>query len=369
MTGNATAKYGGSVSADEQKLLDSALLESDEFLKWSLQDDESRHRNRLFFIVLALVILSAIIGWKYFLPAVLDDSLTVANSPTVAKHVEDFRRAAIRYDFSIDQVLNESLSMDDGDSRLHLFPGMSWPNGLGIGFLARDSKDLKFINADTHLHEPGSSQSYFFSTALDKTVQVGGYQFLIFDKGIKERGAVLVDSYAAIYCHGDMTGVINSQSYCSAIISGNVTGKILNGSYGHWVVEGDFSGTFENESAATLRILGKFDGELHLWDREQRFSKVFIAGHTPKSTLERITGSGFVYLEKSDLPDGVHDFGKLKVFVGENQNATVSEQNHDTIDNDADFKKAWQSFFARDYVESEKLFRAIVQKSPDNPQA
>jgi tetratricopeptide (TPR) repeat protein len=162
-----------------------------------------------------------------------------------------------------------------------------------------------------------------------------------------------------------MAGVVNSQSYSTTVITGNMSGKLLNDSYAHWVIAGDLSGDFTNKSAATLRVLGKFSGKIDLGNhRDRRFAKVFLAGKTTEGQLERIEGRGIVYLPKSDLDDGVHQIRDLTVVIGDHQ-----PTNEARTDVDPNFQQAWKLFFARNYVESEKLFRKVLEGELKNPHA
>ncbi len=109
-----------------------------------------------------------------------------------------------------------------------------------------------------------------------------------------------------------------------------------NASYGHWVVFGDLAGAFEFESAGTLRVLGDFSGAIKLGSgKPKRRGKVFLAGHTARINLKRIKGTGTVYLEHSDLPDGEHKIGDLTVFVGERRKQESSTTSENSASSDA----------------------------------
>lgn len=230
-----------------------------------------------------------------------------------ARCLEDLRRSMVVYDLSMDQVLDEELKPRD-DSRLELFPSKdAWPEALGD--FPHDLADLSV--ADEKTEGKVSGQVVAYSWPLANAIQLNGnYTTLVFLEGVSKSGAVLMDTYGAIYCRGEMAGVLNSQSYSTNLIRGNVTGKIRNASYGHWIVDGDFAGTFLQESAGTLRVLGDFTGELKFRDEDARLSKAFLGGRTNRADLERISGRGVVYLEESDLADGVHEIGNLTVHVG-----------------------------------------------------
>jgi hypothetical protein len=111
-----------------------------------------------------------------------------------------------------------------------------------------------------------------------------------------------------------MQGKLFFDSYATALIKGDVTGQITGKSYFNLVVMGKFSGRIFTDSYAMIYVLGGFDGGLEL-----NRSRVYIAGHTTKSDLKRIQGSGEIYLERSDLPHGQHKFGDLTVTVAEQE--------------------------------------------------
>ncbi|TWU30276.1 tetratricopeptide repeat protein [Bythopirellula polymerisocia] len=279
--------------------------------------------------------------------------------------LEDLRRTIICYDLSFDQVLSDSLSKYDED-RLELFPTKSsWPDGLMANLVRSQpgGKKLK-LDADAKGYSDDQPGTFEFTEPLSAPVRVDNYQTLLFLDGIGKSGSVLIDSYALVYCHGDVEGIINSQSYSTTVIRGNVSGRLRNASYGHWVIFGKFTGKYEQESSGTLRILGGFDGEIKLAKR----AKVYLGGKTLASALERIDGAGTVYLEESDLEPGEHQIGRLTVIVGD----LVEEKPklvHNAIDQDNTFQEAWQVFFSRDYENSEEMFRSVLEKTPENPHA
>jgi len=231
--------------------------------------------------------------------------------------LEDLRRTAICYNLSFDQVLDEHLSRYD-ERRLELFPSQAaWPEMLG--YITKDPAEYRALSGDLADYSGDYSGGIAFAEPLAESIVVDARQTLVFLDGISAVGAVLIDSYATVYCHGDMAGVINSQSYSTVVIRGIVTsGRMRNASYGNWVIYGDMSGEFQFESAGTLRILGRFAGKIELGSGgHKRRGKVFLDGYTPKSELDRITGTGTVYLEQSDLEDGNHEVGSLTVIVGD----------------------------------------------------
>lgn len=230
----------------------------------------------------------------------------------IAKVLEKFRQAVIGYDLSFDQVLADQLA-DYDQQRTDFFPTAdAWPDMLG--HIARDPEKYEQLPADFAEIDSTREGGLYTTEPLSKPLRVGdNYKTLVLLDGIAKGGAVLIDTYASVVCQGDMAGVINSQSYSTTMITGDASGRMRNASYGHWVIGGKLSGTIEAESSGTLRVLGGFDGEIKL---KNRF-KVYLAGETNESALERISGEGTVYLEKSDLGAGVHRRGKLIFLVGE----------------------------------------------------
>lgn len=242
---------------------------------------------------------------------------STASTEDVSQCLEDLRHTAICYNLSFDQVLDERLS-PYSERRLELFPGKGmWPDVLG--FVAKDPEDYQGVNGDADDFSPTANGGAVFAQPLSKPIVVRDtYQTLVFLEGIAKGGAVLIDSYVTLYCRGDMAGVVNSQSYSTTIIRGNASGRMRNASYGHWVVFGDLSGTFEFESGGTLRVSGDFTGRIQLGSgKHKQLGKVFLAGHTSMDDLDRIEGTGTIYLEKSDLDVGRHSLGQLTVIVGD----------------------------------------------------
>jgi len=233
-----------------------------------------------------------------------------ASADEVAACLEDLRRTVINYDLSFDQVLANDLSPYD-ESRLGFFPlKTAWPKVLGHVF--KDAATFKRVSGAADEHSAAGGGGYAFTEPLAKTIGTENYQTLVFLRGIAESGAVVVDSYATLYCRGDMQGMINAQNYSTAVIRGDVTGRIRGASYNHWVICGNLRGALEQQKPGTIRMLGGFDGEIRLGRHRV---KVYLAGHTPSAALERITGVGKVYLESSDLAPGTHNHGDLEVVV------------------------------------------------------
>jgi hypothetical protein len=354
---------------EEQKLLDDALAESDNMLVNSLHNDQRRRRQS--FIgkgVLAVAIL-AVLAWLY--AGAIVPALSPVDLEIVSTSLEDLRSTVVTYDLSFDQVLDEQLSKYD-ESRLAAFPVGAWPKGLALSFVDKQIDKFRACDDDLIDYNAALPGSYLFTQPLKRSLQIENYQTLIFAEGIAEQGAVMVNSYTVLYCRGDMAGVVNSQSYSTTVVTGNVSGKLLNDSYGHWVIKGDLTGDFTNKSAGTLRVLGQFSGEIDLGNqRDRRFAKVFLAGKSAAAQLERITGRGIVYLEKSDLADGVHQLRDLTVVVGEHQplmqHEPMGQGGFDDVANDPQFKRAWKDFFNRDYAKSEQMFRELLAREPDNP--
>jgi erythromycin esterase len=244
------------------------------------------------------------------------DGVRVAKAATdadvgeVAACLEDLRRTIINYDLSFDQVLAEDLSPYD-EGRLSFFPlKTAWPDVLGHVF--KDATAFRRVIGTAEEHEAKGGGGYAFTEPLAQPIGAESYQTLVFLQGIAEPGGVVVDSYATLYCRGDMEGLLNSQSYSTAVIRGDVTGRIRGASYNHWVIYGNLRGVLEQHSSGTIRVLGGFDGRI----RSARHRvKLYLAGHTPSAALERITGTGKVYLESSDLAPGTHQHGDLEVIV------------------------------------------------------
>ena len=237
------------------------------------------------------------------------------SSSKAAAALEDLRRTIICYDLSFDQVLSDSLSKYD-EGRLELFPtNTSWPEGLMANLVRGQGNRVEAlkVDGDAKSYLENKSGTFEFTEPLSAPLRVDNYQTLLFLDGISESGSILIDSYALIYCLGDVEGIINSQSYSTTIVRGNVSGRLRNASYGHWVIFGKFTGKYEQESSGTLRILGGFDGDIKLSKR----AKVYLGGKTLASALERIHGTGTVYLEESDLEPGEHKLGTLTVIVGD----------------------------------------------------
>ncbi len=391
-----TIKINEVLPEREQAILDTALLESDQLLARSLHDDQRRRRRRTWLlasvlggVVMSVLILAFLLGWFTLTVPVSAETekeasepvaakvvekpsktvmaespgsieVTIAPSKNVVECLEDLRRTVVCYDLSFDQVMSDSLPAYD-EGRLELFPTAdSWPDMLG--HIVRDPSTYQAVDAEESGQIKSESGGLMFDEPLVKPIRVdGNSQALVFLDGIAKGGSVLIDTYATLYCQGDMAGVINSQSYSTTVIRGDVSGRMRNASYGHWVIFGNFSGRYDLESYGTLRIFGEFKGDIKLKSR----AKVFLAGHTSETALKRISGAGTVYLEKSSLKDGQHSIGKLNVIVGKNRVTAMPK----TANRPDDFKRAWQMFFGRKYTTSERLFRRVLKAEPENPHA
>ncbi|MGD8454013.1 MAG: erythromycin esterase family protein [Phycisphaerae bacterium] len=227
----------------------------------------------------------------------------------VAEALADLRQAAVCYELTFEQVLAPELSPFD-ESRMALFPtNDSWPQMLGN--TKPHAGEYTKIGGDGEGYESDRGGGYLFTEPLTAGLKVGSYQTLVFAEGIADSGAVLVDSYATVYCRGEMAGTLNVQSYATVVIRGDVSGQVVSSSYSHTVVYGDLSGKHTQSASGTLRVLGSFTGEIVAGPR----TKIYLAGHTPEAALDRITGPAKVYLERSDLPAGTHKLGELEVVV------------------------------------------------------
>ena len=108
-----------------------------------------------------------------------------------------------------------------------------------------------------------------------------------------------------------MAGRATFTSYATAFVDGDLTGSLVSSSYFNGVITGAVSGKLELGSYAMVYVLGGLTGEVSL-----KRSKLVLAGYVPASALEGVTGSGTIWVEQSDLPQGMHEIGGVKVIVG-----------------------------------------------------
>lgn len=231
-----------------------------------------------------------------------------ADRTAIADTLEEFRKTLVVYDLGPDSFNpNQEWKHYDAE-RLKMYPNKhTWPDVLGHVDTNPDSFKIIRTNSQSDV----SSGPNAFMTSLETLIGPQGITTLLFLKGIKDNGMIVVQRCTALVCLGEMEGRLVFVSYATALIKGDMSGSIASQSYLNLVVTGKFTGQIKADSYAMIYLLGGFEGNLKL-----NTSKVYIAGRTTQADLSSIKGNGKVYLEASDLPPGEHKIGDLSVTVG-----------------------------------------------------
>jgi beta-lactamase regulating signal transducer with metallopeptidase domain/biopolymer transport protein ExbD/C-terminal processing protease CtpA/Prc len=225
---------------------------------------------------------------------------------TVADALEEFRKTAIGYGLDLGAVLPQTSWTSYNEARLADYPTRDvWPRVLGHV----DTKAGAFHSVREKSKVPQNvTGPNAYSVPLTWNLATREYATLLFLKGIEKDAHVICQSYTSLACFGPMAGNLIFTSYATALVNGEVSGQITANSYFNLVITGKLTGQITAKSYAMIYLMGGFEGNLEL-----NRSKVYIAGRTSKSDLSRITGSGQVWVEKSDLPSGEHKFGQIVV--------------------------------------------------------
>lgn len=238
----------------------------------------------------------------------IDAQVQADDHAAVAAALEDYRKTLIAYDLGFDSVFPKKGWKHYDAERLEMYPTPdAWPNVLGRVDTNPDS--FKIIRLNSAPSPIVTGPNAFF-IPLDRSLVTEGNATLLFLRGIKPEGTTVAKGYASLVCLGDMAGRLNFDSYATAFVEGDLSGKITAQSYFNLVATGKFTGRVKADSYAMIYLLGGCEGQLEL-----KRSKVYIAGRTNKTDLDKINGSGEVYLQESDLASGEHIIGDLVVTV------------------------------------------------------
>ncbi|QDU39479.1 Erythromycin esterase [Maioricimonas rarisocia] len=250
-------------------------------------------------------------------PSTLDGELpepfrTAAPASTdspVAVALEEFRRIVIGHNLGFDSVFPKSPWEHFDESRVELHSSGAWPRVLG--WIETDPSSYREVKG-TRV-QPGRkvTGATAWPSPVAHAIRTEGYVTLLMLDGVKPEGSATVDSYCSIYCDGDMQGKLHFDVYATAVVTGELTGSITTNSYFNLVVNGIYRGRIVAKTFAMIYLMGGFDGDVEL-----NRSRLYIAGKTKQKDLERITGTGKVFLQSSDLEPGVHQIGDLEVTVG-----------------------------------------------------
>ncbi len=229
---------------------------------------------------------------------------------TVAEALEEYRQVLVTYELGFDSVFPKRPWSAPDPKRLARYPAPeAWPDVLGHADTDPDAFRVVRKRIDGDYENVTGPNAYL--VPLDWNIGTKQYATLLFLRGVEAGKHVVAHSYTSLACFGTMAGDVVFESYASALVQGDVSGQITANSYFVLVVTGKLTGRITAQSYATIYIMGGMEGRLEL-DR----SKVYLAGRTTKADLARITGTGQVYLEQSDLAPGEHTVGGLTVTVG-----------------------------------------------------
>jgi beta-lactamase regulating signal transducer with metallopeptidase domain/biopolymer transport protein ExbD/tetratricopeptide (TPR) repeat protein len=300
-----------------------------------LDDDPMLISGKSFALVLAGLLTAATFAVLYV--PTLGEAKQPGNNekaPSIADALDTFRKTIIGYGLGMDSVLPRSRWTTYNEISLQEFPNRNdWPQVLGH----IETNPSKFRVVREESKAPWDFKgAAAFAVPLNWNLITKDYATLLFLKGIEKKANISAESYTSLACFGPMAGNLLFDSYANALIQSDVTGKITAKSYFNLVVTGKLTGQISARSYAMIYLLGGFEGQLEL-----NRSKVYIAGRTDKADLERITGAGQVFIEKSDLPSGQHQFGQLIVTTTDSTVKATEATGNEPAKQQAEAEKAF----------------------------
>jgi erythromycin esterase-like protein len=243
-------------------------------------------------------------------PQVRTAGREVNASRQVADALERLRQTVIGYQLDFDAVFPQRRTWTTYDeSRLEMYPtSAAWPEVLG--HVDRDPAAFKIVEVEDEVPETIRSGGHALLCPLGSDLTTREYVTLLMLDGVAPAGAVVAQSYTSLMTDGEMAGALFFDSYATAVIDGPVSGRITANSYFNLLIQGEFTGRLLTGSYAMVYLLGGCAGDLQLNN-----SKVYIAGRTTRADLERVKGTGYLFLESSDLAKGQHTIENHQVWV------------------------------------------------------
>lgn len=232
----------------------------------------------------------------------------------IVQALEDFRRTTVLYRLKYD--FNDKKLTGADENQLALYPfANAWP--ALVSPVVREPDKYRIVGAsgdgysDTATDLGTSGIGFAFLSPLAKGLVPENTNTFLLLGGVAKDGGIVANNYASVYVKGDMAGLLNLQSYSTTVVRGDLSGTLYCGSYANVAVFGKMTGKVSFTSSCNAYLLGGFAGTLTL----DRGAKVFIGGKTLEAALARITGTGTVYVESSDLKPGEYDRGETKIIV------------------------------------------------------
>lgn len=228
------------------------------------------------------------------------------------------RELVVSYRLGFDSVFpNNPWNHRDKD-QLSLYPDGSWPEILGpIGPGSAPGKYslsafTVLTEKDKNLKVPKVTGLVAYQPQLNWPIVADGYCSVLCLNGIGESGSIVAQSYALLAVNGNMEGRMVVSSYATVVIDGNLSGSLTHSSYMNLMITGNLEGRIQSDSYVMIYVQGQLNGRVEL----SKGGRLYVESYTPQSSLQRVSGNGSVYLAGSDLGEGDHKIGQLKVTVG-----------------------------------------------------
>jgi erythromycin esterase len=244
------------------------------------------------------------------LPTSVRTAEPIEQGPDSVRDLLDrYRNTLICYALGFDAVFPRHDPSGYDAARLDAFNPEDWPETLG--HVLTESSAFEPTPGDTPVPRAARrTGAISYSTPLAYPVSLDRSFTIILLDGVAPEGTIDVHSYGSIISRGPVEGSIRIGSYATALLEGDLAGTLESSSYFCAVITGDVAGTLVLDSYAMVYIQGRITGGASLTS-----GKVAIAGRTTREDLERIAGTGTVYLADSDIEPGEHRIGDLRVIV------------------------------------------------------
>lgn len=233
----------------------------------------------------------------------------------LADALERCRMALLGHDFGFDAVFERAGAIAYDPARIESAPKAAWPDVLG--FVDRKPANYRRIPGDS---DPGAIRGAIATTTpMTMSVHTGNSVSLVLLEGAGPQAEATLDGYSTVVSCGDLGGKWLLGSYATVYVEGDLTGSLHAQSYFNLLVTGDVRGRIDADSFAWMVVRGALGPNARI---ELDNSRIALAGRITQADLARITGRGTVYLVQSDLPEGEHKVGSLRIVVDPNLRLT-----------------------------------------------
>ena len=230
----------------------------------------------------------------------------------VAAALERLREVLVTYGFDgLSATARESPKAPDPE-RMKDFPTrVAWPSVQGQ--VVHQPRDYKFVGGTGAGLTPWTrSLAVYEPLSGEVAMEKGGTGVLL--RGVETNGVLATASDGVVICLGPMAGTLFFTNNSVLLIDGDLPGRVISRGYFNAVITGKVTGQIKLEAPSLVYIRGRLEetGTLSL-----KAGRVVISGRTTRADLARVSGTGDVYLEDSDLPAGEQKIGDLTVRVGQ----------------------------------------------------